>query len=107
MSKNYKLQIVPCKHWEDGNVKMGGVCKKGLYGGRPSHGICLIACPHYQGKSRGLGDTVRKFTTYTGIHFLVMLWAKLRKKDCGCNQRLINMNMAFPYEWRRRYEDRL
>ena len=44
--------------------------------------------------SRGLGDTIAKFTHATGI-------AKLVKgtvgSDCGCNQRQQAANQLFPY----------
>ena len=35
-----------CDNWSDCNVSGGGCCSKGLYGGKPSYGICEHACPH-------------------------------------------------------------
>tara|TARA_R110002124_G_scaffold166881_1_gene334254 strand:- start:181 stop:354 length:174 start_codon:yes stop_codon:yes gene_type:complete len=47
-------------------------------------------------KSRGLGDTIEKFTKFTGIKTLVNLTAK--EKDCGCNKRKNWLNDQFPYK---------
>ena len=50
-------------------------------------------------KSRGLGDTIHKFTTKTGINSLAQLGAKVvGKKDCGCNKRKDKLNKLFPYK---------
>jgi len=40
-------------------------------------------------KSRGLGDSVEKFTKATGI--------KATGKPCGCSQRRDSLNRMFPY----------
>jgi len=34
-----------------------------------------------------LGDTFRKFTEITGIHYLVKLFSKITGIDCGCDKR--------------------
>ena len=50
-------------------------------------------------KSKGLGDTIDKFTRATGIHSLAQMGAKMvGKKDCGCNKRKEALNKAFPYK---------
>ena len=50
-------------------------------------------------KSRGLGDTIHKFTTKTGIKSLAQFGARaIGKKDCGCNKRKKVLNKAFPYK---------
>jgi hypothetical protein len=49
-------------------------------------------------KSRGLGDTVEKITTVTGIRKVVETVAKATGKDCGCNKRKEALNRAFPYQ---------
>jgi hypothetical protein len=49
-------------------------------------------------KSRGLGDTVQKITTVTGIRKVVETVAKATGKDCGCNKRKEALNRAFPYQ---------
>jgi hypothetical protein len=49
-------------------------------------------------KSKGLGDTVEKFTTVTGIKKVVETVAKATGKDCGCNKRKDALNRAFPYK---------
>jgi hypothetical protein len=47
-------------------------------------------------KSRGLGDTIQKFTEFTGIKTLVDLVTK--EEDCGCNKRKAWLNKQFPYK---------
>lgn len=49
-------------------------------------------------QSKGLGDTVQKFTTATGIKKVVDTVAKAAGKDCGCNKRKDALNRAFPYD---------
>ena len=46
-------------------------------------------------KSRGLGDTIEKFTNATGIKKVV---EKVAGKDCGCKKRREALNKAFPYK---------
>lgn len=38
-------------------------------------------------KSQGLGDTIEKITTATGIKKVVEKVAEATKKECGCNKR--------------------
>lgn len=45
-------------------------------------------------KSRGLGDSIDKVTTATGIKKLV----KKVSKDCGCEKRRETLNKKFPYK---------
>lgn len=45
-------------------------------------------------KSKGLGDTVDKITTATGLKKLV----KMVSEDCGCEQRRQKLNEKFPYK---------
>jgi hypothetical protein len=50
-------------------------------------------------KSKGLGDTIEKFTKATGIYSLAQMGARaVGKKDCGCNKRKKALNKAFPYK---------
>ena len=46
-------------------------------------------------KSRGLGDTIDKFTTRTGIKAVVK---KATKGGCGCEGRRKKLNELFPYK---------
>lgn len=48
-------------------------------------------------KSKGLGDTIEKITTATGIKKVVETVAKVTGKDCGCNKRRDTLNRVFPY----------
>ena len=45
-------------------------------------------------KSKGLGDTIEKITTKTGIKGLV---GKITD-DCGCDKRKEKLNQKFPYK---------
>ena len=50
-------------------------------------------------KSKGLGDTIEKITTATGIKSLVQMGTRaVGKKGCGCNKRKEALNKAFPYK---------
>ena len=50
-------------------------------------------------KSRGLGDSIEKFTKATGIKNIVDKVNKLRGvKDCGCGERKYQLNKKFPYK---------
>lgn len=46
-------------------------------------------------ESRGLGDTIEKITTATGIKRLVKFIAG---EDCGCDERKEKLNKMFPYQ---------
>ena len=48
-------------------------------------------------KSSGLGDTIHKITTKTGIKNVVDTVSKGLNIPCGCNSRRNAMNMMFPY----------
>lgn len=48
--------------------------------------------------SRGLGDTIERFTSATGIKKVVDTVAKAAGKDCGCGERRDTLNRAFPYQ---------
>ena len=49
-------------------------------------------------KSKGLGDTIAKFTNATGIDKLAETLASVAgKEDCGCNKRRKTLNELFPY----------
>lgn len=45
-------------------------------------------------KSKGLGDSVEKFTKATGLKRLV----ERMSKDCGCEARKEYLNEKFPYK---------
>lgn len=47
-----------------------------------------------QMKSKGLGDSIHKFTKATGIKKAVK---KIAKGDCGCGKRRKTLNDLFPY----------
>ena len=49
-------------------------------------------------QSKGLGDTIEKITTATGIKKVVETVAKATGKDCGCNKRRDTLNRVFPYQ---------
>tara|TARA_Y100000401_G_scaffold116684_1_gene123088 strand:+ start:913 stop:1074 length:162 start_codon:yes stop_codon:yes gene_type:complete len=50
-------------------------------------------------KSKGLGDSIEKFTTMTGIKsFAHVATRAMGIKDCGCNKRKNYLNKKFPYK---------
>jgi hypothetical protein len=49
-------------------------------------------------KSKGLGDTIEKITTATGIKKVVEAVSKATETDCGCTKRRDALNRAFPYK---------
>tara|TARA_R100001594_G_scaffold4587_3_gene15730 strand:- start:19356 stop:19580 length:225 start_codon:yes stop_codon:yes gene_type:complete len=50
-------------------------------------------------KSKGLGDTIEKFTHMTGLNTLADMTAKfIGKDDCGCDKRRDKLNEMFPYK---------
>ena len=50
-------------------------------------------------KSRGLGDTIEKFTTATGIKNVVTRVVKATgAEDCCCGRRRDTLNRVFPYK---------
>ena len=71
----------------------GEGCSLGLFGGRPSPGVCAT-CDQYQGKPRGIGDMVQKVAEKTGIKSVV---EKVAGKDCGCGKRRDILNKAVPF----------
>ena len=46
-------------------------------------------------ESKGLGDTIEKITTATGIKKIVH---KIAGNNCGCNKRKNTLNKVFPYK---------
>ena len=52
-------------------------------------------------KSKGLGDTIERFTTATGVKSFTQFLNRngvFGKKDCGCNKRKEMLNKAVPYK---------
>lgn len=48
-------------------------------------------------KSKGLGDTIEKITTATGIKKVVDKVSEVTGKPCGCKERRDTLNRIFPY----------
>ena len=49
-------------------------------------------------KSQGLGDSIEKFTTKTGIKTIVDSVSEGLNIPCGCQQRRDALNKMFPYK---------
>jgi hypothetical protein len=49
-------------------------------------------------KSKGLGDSIERFTQATGIKKVVDTVVKATGGGCGCNKRKDTLNRAFPYK---------
>ena len=52
-------------------------------------------------KSRGLGDTVHKFTKATGIKTIVDKVSDGLNISCGCEARRKSLNKAVPYKMKK------
>ena len=69
---------------------------------RSLYGAIVNYKSNYMEKSKGLGDSIEKFTKITGIKSFTQVLAKSgvlgKKKDCGCNKRKDQLNKAFPYK---------
>jgi hypothetical protein len=52
-------------------------------------------------KSRGLGDSIEKFTRKTGIKGLVDKVSQGLNIPCGCEGRQKAMNTIFPYKYKK------
>ena len=48
-------------------------------------------------ESKGLGDSIEKFTEATGIKSFADFVSKKTGKDCGCKKRKEWLNKKFPY----------
>lgn len=46
-------------------------------------------------RSKGLGDTIDKITTATGVKKIV---EKVTNGECGCSKRKEKLNKIFPYK---------
>jgi hypothetical protein len=53
---------------------------------------------HPDKKSKGLGDTIEKITTATGIKAVVNKISEATGGDCGCEARKKKLNELVPYE---------
>ena len=99
-----------CRHYRNG-------CTLGLYGGRPSPGVCR-QCPSYRGPWRGAGDAVRALVRilFLGRTDLAerlagrveALWRRPRedvsvrlpttpRRPCGCKARQRALNRHLPF----------
>ena len=99
-----------CRHYRNG-------CTLGLYGGRPSPGVCR-QCSSYSGPPRGLGDAVRACVRVLFLGRLDIaerlagrveaLWSRRRigtsapaypgaKRPCGCKARQRALNDLLPF----------
>ena len=56
--------------------------------------------PTFNQPSRGLGDSIEKFTKATGIKSVVNKVSNAIGKDCGCNDRRDSLNRIVPYRKR-------
>ena len=52
-------------------------------------------------KSKGLGDSIHKFTTKTGIKTMVDKVSERLNIPCGCEGRREAMNKLFPYKYKK------
>lgn len=74
----------------------GTGCSLGLYGGRPSPGVCSI-CRSYDGPPRGVGDVVHAVARFTGAARVAKAVESMTGKPCGCSERRAALNAAVPF----------
>ena len=65
---------------------------------RSLYGAIVNYKSNYMEKSKGLGDSIEKFTKATGIKKVVDKVNKITGKDCGCDERKETLNRFFPYK---------
>ena len=65
---------------------------------RSLYGAIVNYKSNYMEKSKGLGDSIEKFTKATGIKTVVDKVSKAVGKDCGCGERKDALNRLFPYD---------
>jgi hypothetical protein len=49
-------------------------------------------------KPKGLGDTIDRITTATGVKAIVEKVSEIAKVPCGCEKRREVLNEMFPYD---------
>ena len=64
---------------------------------RSLYGAIVNYKSNYMEKSKGLGDSIEKFTKATGIKKVVDKISEVTKKDCGCGKKKETLNRLFPY----------
>jgi len=80
-----------------GKVKKGSKAAKRKKAGQAQEVKQLEKDGSVNMKSRGLGDSVHKFTKATGIKKMVDTVSRGLNIPCGCEGRRDAMNMMFPY----------
>ena len=64
---------------------------------RSLYGAIVNYKSNYMEKSKGLGDSIEKFTKTIGIKKVVDTVSKVTKKPCNCGKRQDTLNRLFPY----------
>ena len=60
--------------------------------------IVYLCSMKWNEPSRGLGDTIEKVTTATGIKKVVDKISQATGTDCGCTKKKDSLNRVFPYK---------
>jgi hypothetical protein len=82
---------IRCEHWSGEEGERWGKCSEGLFGGRPSNGVCLTICRRCE---IGVGDLVALAAQGTGIGKVVKKLAG--EKGCDCPKRQSTLNQRMP-----------
>ena len=85
----HDFHFMTCRHHD------GRGCSLGLYGGRPSPGVCAL-CDRYDGPARGLGDRIAAVAEVTGVAAVARTVERVTGRPCGCAERRRALNEAFP-----------
>jgi Erv1 / Alr family len=87
--------MINCVHWSPCDQKAGGCCAKGLFGGRPSQGVCRRVC-----KQRTPGEANPPSNDWSGRG--PALWADLHRWALTAD-----LNPGAPGQWLDRFAARV
>ena len=103
------MSTIDCIHHRSCSVIGGGCCARGLYGGSPSHGVCLRLCADRVPRHRGLGDRLAAQFARLRLDQAWHGWMAQRddaagwmrpdaqpRPTCGCARRQEALNLIFP-----------
>lgn len=96
------VQPVNCSAWEDTRTRGSGKCRLGMYGGHPSHGVCMMACTHYDGPPRDR-ELFRALTGVSGNAVIIQMsgasHAKQKAPCAGCQSKKAKMVRWLGLRW--------
>lgn len=107
---------LPCIEWSECGVNGGGCCRRGLFGGKPSFGICVNHCDLYAGPKDILppappAEPIAVVSAHAPGEVAARLFKLLGYvplSDCGCREFQAKMNawgwIGCLWNWREIYD---